>query len=376
MQRSQQRGQAFELGNNDGPFVTESLSDEFDSEGARWPVPTIPLARWPPASRVPRANVIIRRCGPQDSVERLHNAVCGLAGHSGTVALQILPCPAEQVRDRLVNLAQAFVQVPSNRKSPPLSGEQYVRLDAAYTYVPHTLAPPPAEQNVSGPDYGSDMYTRLAGANGRYQRKCEQGHCALTGGQATSRHEGELLTLLKYVISHGRGDVRAFIGRWQFRLDMVFNLPNGRVLVAEYDGAYWHGGHDEIEKRRHHEGRDYCKARNIEAAWRDRGCVVVRIREDPLEPLHEHDIQVPARSDPDVCARITLIHLVHVMHPDFLESLGEDKVISFLRSAGRPLVSGDLRCDTCLEVASYYLPNEISREQSENLDLMEAGHVS
>jgi hypothetical protein len=103
------------------------------------------------------------------------------------------------------------------------------------------------------------MYTRWAGATGRYQGKCEQGHCALTGDQATSKHEGEIRTLLKYVIGHGRGDVKVPSGRRQFRLDMVFDLPSGLVLVAEYDGAYWHGGRNQ-EERRHNEERDYYKA--------------------------------------------------------------------------------------------------------------------
>jgi hypothetical protein len=203
------------------------------------------------------------------------------------------------------------------------------------------------------------MHTRWAGSTGRYQRKCEQGHCALTGGRTTSRREGEVLTLLKYVIGQGRGDVSVPIGRRQFHLDMVFNLPDGRVLVVEYDGAYWHDGH----KKEGQEGRDYHKARDVEAAWRDRGCVVVRIREDPLEPLHHHDVQVPARSEPEICAKTVLIHLMHVMHPHFMGSLGEDRVIAFLRSAARPLTFSDLRCGECRDVATYFLPDQVSRAQ-------------
>src|SRR5271166_5808549 len=113
------------------------------------------------------------------------------------------------------------------------------------------------------------MYTRWASATGRYQGKCEQGHCALTGGQATSKHEGEILTLLKYVIGHGRRR-EGLQGRQQFRLDMAFDLPSGLVLVVEYDGAYWHGGRSQEERQRNEE-RDYCKAREAEAAWGDRG---------------------------------------------------------------------------------------------------------
>lgn len=202
------------------------------------------------------------------------------------------------------------------------------------------------------------MYTRWAGTTGRYQGKCEQGHCALTGDQATSKHEGEILTLLKYVIGHGRGDVKVPGGRRQFRLDMVFNLPSGLGLVVEYDGAYWHGGRNQEERQRNEE-RDYHKAREVEAAWGDRGCAVVRIREDPLEPLHHHDIQVPTRSDPATCAKAVLIHLVHVLYPLFPESRDdEERVVSFLRSSASPLASGDLRCADCRKAASYLLPDE------------------
>ena len=154
------------------------------------------------------------------------------------------------------------------------------------------------------------------------------------------------------------GDVKVSSGRRQFRLDMVFDLPSGLVLVAEYDGAYWHGGRNE-EERQHNEERDYYKAREVEAAWRDRGCAVVRIREDPLEPLHHHDIQVPARSDPATCAKSVLFHLDHVLYPHFPGSRDdEERVVSFLRSSASPLVSGDLRCSECRKAASYLLPNE------------------
>ena len=55
----------------------------------------------------------------------------------------------------------------------------------------------------------------------------------------------------------------------------------------------------------------------------------------PLEPLHPHDIQVPARSDPGTCARAVLFHLFHVMYLEFPGSR-EDSVVNFLRSAAIP----------------------------------------
>jgi hypothetical protein len=131
---------------------------------------------------------------------------------------------------------------------------------------------------------------------------------------------------------------------------------HGFVLAAEYDGAYWHGG-STPEERRRNEDRDFGKARAVEHAWRDRGCVVVRIREDPLEPLYHFDVQVPARTDPGTCAKAVLIHLMHALYPTFPGGLGEDRVIGFLRSAGRPLALSDLRCRECRKAAAYLLPN-------------------
>jgi hypothetical protein len=99
--------------------------------------------------------------------------------------------------------------------------------------------------------------------------------------------------------------------------------------------------------------------REVEAAWGDGGCAVVRIREDPLEPLHHHDIQAPARSDPATCAKAVLIHLAHVLYPDFPGSRDdEERAVSFLRSSASPLASGDLRCSECRKAASYLLPNQ------------------
>jgi hypothetical protein len=52
----------------------------------------------------------------------------------------------------------------------------------------------------------------MAGASGRYQAACERGHCALTGGEATSKHEGQIFALLGYVIGPGQHDLRVRIG--------------------------------------------------------------------------------------------------------------------------------------------------------------------
>jgi hypothetical protein len=82
---------------------------------------------------------------------------------------------------------------------------------------------------------------------------------------------------------------------------------------------------------------------------------VVRIREEPLQPLCHHDVQVPARNDPKTCAQAVLIHLMHVLYPEFPGRRDEDRVTGFLKSAARPLAPSDLRCDDCREVAAWLL---------------------
>jgi hypothetical protein len=131
---------------------------------------------------------------------------------------------------------------------------------------------------------------------------------------------------------------------------MVFKLLSGRMLVVEYDGAYWHRGQEE---------RDFHKARMLEDAWRDQGCVVVRIREDPLIPLGPVDVQVPGRSDALTCTRLVLLHLLHMIPGDIEDRYAEAGVGSFLRSTRRPLLRSDVRCETCEYVAREILPAEI-----------------
>jgi hypothetical protein len=195
----------------------------------------------------------------------------------------------------------------------------------------------------------SGMRMNQSSVTGSYQFKCGQGLCALTGGQATSKQEGDLFALLDFVIGDGRQDAHVRIGRREVRLDMRFDLPSGRKLVVEYDGARWHQEHEE---------RDFLKARDIEfyyPKW-----VVVRVREYPLETLDadldSHDVQVPARVDGKTCAQLVLLHVIHVMPSDFVDRYGEaeDRVISFLRSASRPLGRRGVKCETCWEIARHY----------------------
>jgi hypothetical protein len=191
------------------------------------------------------------------------------------------------------------------------------------------------------------MHTQWSGAAGRYQARCEQGHCALTGGQATSKLQGQIFTLLDYVLGPGKPDVRTWAGRLPLRIDMVFTLPSGEVLALEYDGAYWH---------RDQEERDSRKTHMIEGKWWDRACIVMRIREDPLAPLGPADIQVPARAGATTCARLILLHLIHMhMLPYDLFERAE----SFLRASPHLLALSDIRCPQCLRVVRGYLPAEV-----------------
>jgi hypothetical protein len=156
------------------------------------------------------------------------------------------------------------------------------------------------------------MQTRWSGATGRYQAVCEQGHCALTGGRATSKREGQIFTLLDYVVGSGKQDVRIYMHGRAWRLDMVFQPPHRRPLVVEYDGAYWH---------RSRERADWRKARMVEDHWSLGNCVVLRIREDPLNPLAPHDVWVSSRSTAIGSVHVVLLHLMHTA-PECLDYVG------------------------------------------------------
>jgi hypothetical protein len=109
-----------------------------------------------------------------------------------------------------------------------------------------------------GVDKVPRMRTLRSSITGRYQANCERGLCALTGSQATSKLQGEIFTLLDYVLGSGKCDVQTWAGARQLRIDMVFALRDGWMLAVEYDGAYWHRGKEE---------RDWHKARMIESRW-------------------------------------------------------------------------------------------------------------
>jgi hypothetical protein len=70
-------------------------------------------------------------------------------------------------------------------------------------------------------------------------------------------------------------------------------------LVVEYDGAFFHRGRDEHDARK-------------SAALRRAGWTVVRLREEPLQPTHAHDLPVPER--PPAAADGLLARLLPHLH--------------------------------------------------------------
>jgi hypothetical protein len=65
----------------------------------------------------------------------------------------------------------------------------------------------------------------------------------------------------------------AFASRLSWTTDISVEI-DGRTLVVEYDGAYWHAAPAKVLV-------DECKSQDLLAA----GCLVVRLREDDLPPL-------------------------------------------------------------------------------------------
>jgi hypothetical protein len=161
--------------------------------------------------------------------------------------------------------------------------------------------------------------------------------------------QGSLFALLNYVIGGGREDVQVSLGTRLARLDTVFGRADGGKLVVEYDGAYWHRGREE---------QDFLKARRV-MSWYGPGCVMVRVREHPLEATRDGDyvspdVQVPARVDAGTCARLVLLHLIHVRAFFLTDWKAEDRILDFLRSAAEPLERGNVLCETCREVADHF----------------------
>lgn len=91
----------------------------------------------------------------------------------------------------------------------------------------------------------------------------------------------------------------AFARRSVWVPDVTVNLPDGRTLLVEYDGGYWHADKADVD-------RD--KSRDLLAA----GALVVRLREAPLDSLGLEDpayLELPVYANlPDPNRAIAAIH--------------------------------------------------------------------
>lgn len=84
----------------------------------------------------------------------------------------------------------------------------------------------------------------------------------------------------------------------------------------------------------------------IEHHWNLGGCVVVRIREDPLRPLAPHDVWVRAHSKPIGCVQAVLLHLIHTA-PECLDPKATE---NFLQARIDDVGKDEIVCKTCGEV--------------------------
>jgi len=81
------------------------------------------------------------------------------------------------------------------------------------------------------------------------------------------------------------------------RVEKVDIIVPALSLIIEFDGSYWHDGTEEADAEK--------SGRLRTTAWR-----VVRVREEPLECLHQDDVVVPFQAPPEQAATIVLEHLV------------------------------------------------------------------
>jgi G:T-mismatch repair DNA endonuclease (very short patch repair protein) len=117
--------------------------------------------------------------------------------------------------------------------------------------------------------------------------------CTLTPRSAQEmRLAHELSALIDF-------DLEAHKIRFDDRLRDVDIVLDGLCLVVEFDGSYWH---------RNKADEDLAKTQKLEEA----GWKVIRVRERPLESIHENDVMVaPLASAKDV-ADLVLVKIVEV----------------------------------------------------------------
>jgi hypothetical protein len=179
------------------------------------------------------------------------------------------------------------------------------------------------------------MRYRTGRSIGRYQASCSPTFCAAEAGAGTSSLERDLFRLLRQAFSRGEQPYRI----WGRNADMGFHLESGLTIVIEYDGAYWHGGHEDRDRR---------KSEMIMAVG---GHEVVRLREKPLNPLNSSDIVVPRRADSLLCASLAFPHLAHLFQGEFDRDM--QRKLGFLTLAHRRQYE-DFTCNDCRYYVKYH----------------------
>lgn len=150
----------------------------------------------------------------------------------------------------------------------------------------------------------------------------------------TSGLETTVFNVLTFVLGCGMQDVEVPFDR-RMNLDMLFEANTGFRLGVEYDGAYWHLGR---------ESRDRQKAERLVGS----GFVhdVMRIREEPLDPLGPLDVSVPRGAPGDEVAGRTVLHLQHTVAYAFGPDV-EDHVAYQVHRLGRTIDRYQLSCVRC-----------------------------
>ncbi|CUR54380.1 zinc-ribbon domain-containing protein [Nocardioides sp.] len=167
-------------------------------------------------------------------------------------------CP--ECRSILDSLAYHFPELAAEwSDANPLTAWQ-VRPSGQTTFVPEWIC-----ANNPAHAWQAPLTSRTAGAG------CPE--CRETGkSKVELDHHAAAETIFGSAAS-GRPVVsEAFKRRARWLVDVVVDLPDGRKVAIEYDGAYWHADKAEI---------DTAKSVDLLAA----GYLVARLREHPLPPL-------------------------------------------------------------------------------------------
>jgi hypothetical protein len=164
----------------------------------------------------------------------------------------------------------------------------------------------------------------------------------LDGGETASKHETQIFVLVSYVLGTGQQGLRIQAGGRAARADMAFDLAGHDKFVVEYDGAYWHSGQEERDLRKN-------------LMMRGAGYRVIRLREDPLGPIAPEDLVVPAQASAVACARIALLHLIHVMVVPRDDDELVRRIVEFVEAHPEPLAPPDLRCRECQHIAEAFV---------------------